>query len=490
MADHTNRHHPAGAAFRRSRLTMLVATWLAYGTYTMARRPFTVGRAAIMADTQLSQYGSGMVDTSFLIFYTIGQLVYGSHIKPLGYSSKTILLVGLCGAAFSCFIVSLSSSAWLFSLAWGLNGAFQAAGWASCITIITPWLGAAERGVIMGIWGSNMAVGGVVGNALTASLIDAWGSWRSAVIANVVVIGAVVVFVFLFLRRHPNNEGFLSPSQADQGVAWEQLGRAMSVDGEMAIATPHPEAGGGGDITTTTDDDDSRFKSGKSTPRLHPQQALSTMEVLRLPGVFGLSASYFFHKLVRYSLLFWLPYLFAKELGYTNAKAGYVASMVDLGGVIGSVAGGYFTDWYMGGRRRAFCVILFSFVMAGLVVALSMIKALLAVNVGVAAAISGAIGFFAFAIDSVMTSSLQQDIAERAHQTHNIGAISGIVGGIGTLGSVFQGFITAYLSGQSWEVLFMMMAALTVVAGFLLASPAKLERSHLIGVSGSSLLPK
>eukprot|EP00662_Eupelagonemidae_sp_cell21_P014022 gene14022-43724_t len=59
------------------------------------------------------------------------------------------------------------------------------------------------------------------------------------------------------------------------------------------------------------------------------------MELAALPGVLGMSASYFCQKLVRYSLLFWLPYYLSKQLGYSAVLAGYVSSAFDFGGIMG-----------------------------------------------------------------------------------------------------------------------------------------------------------
>ena len=188
--------------------------------------------------------------------------------------------------------------------------------------------------------------------------------------------------------------------------------------------------------------------------------------------------------------MFWLPYLFTTSLGYSVRNAGTIAAFLDIGGVVGAITAGYFSDWFMGGRRRALCALFF---MAGLAVTLVTIAVCRPQLEGergtrLAMLLSFAMGLCAFAIDSLMASTLQQDLAERQRVSSNIGDISGVVGGIGTAGSILQGVMMATLSGLSWPSLFHSLAGLTVVGGCLMAGPLRAEHRHALAAARGPVL--
>lgn len=466
-------HPPAAStrsleSVRMSRV--LVSLWAGYAGYTMARRPFSVARSEIESETGISKFASSSVDTAFLLCYTIAQLMYGSYLKG-HYSPRAILLIGLVGSAFCCFVVAISSSGLMFSLAWGLNGCFQAAGWASCVTILTPWLASSERGRIMGIWGTNMAVGGILGNVITSFLMGRGLSWRWAVIADVLILLVVALYMAGTLIHHPNLAGFVSSQQAADGQTWSSLTSDdgyFTVDGELVTRTSG-EIGGAGTNKGNINNNASALPPAQSEGRL------TFLETLRVPGIAAISASYFFHKLVRYALMFWLPYYFNKELGYSIVAAGYMSASVDVGGVLGTVFAGFFSDWYAGGSRRAQATLFFVIGMSVSTALFVVLRAALATSVAACCFVSGLVGFFAFAIDSLMSGSYLQDYCERINVIPYLGAISGVVGGIGAAGSIAQGYLTVALSGASWNILFSMLALMTAFAGSLMWTPIRAE---------------
>lgn len=74
--------------------------------------------------------------------------------------------------------------------------------------------------------------------------------------------------------------------------------------------------------------------------------------VWRLPFVLSCSLGYFLIKLIRYSLLFWLPFFLAKEAHLHASTAGYASMIFDIGGIGGAVFGGFLADRVMKGKRR------------------------------------------------------------------------------------------------------------------------------------------
>jgi hypothetical protein len=56
-----------------------------------------------------------------------------------------------------------------------------------------------------------------------------------------------------------------------------------------------------------------------------------------------------------------------------------------------------------------------------------------------------------------------------------MGPISGLIGGLGSAGSIAQGALTVALTSESWTVLFAALAGLTAVAGGLMWRPIRIE---------------
>ncbi|PFH31313.1 hypothetical protein BESB_027480 [Besnoitia besnoiti] len=83
-----------------------------------------------------------------------------------------------------------------------------------------------------------------------------------------------------------------------------------------------------------------------------PRAAMSFFSIVwNVPFVLCCSCAYFIIKLIRYSLLFWLPFFLAKEARMKAAAAGYASMIFDIGGIGGAVAGGFLADRVMKGRR-------------------------------------------------------------------------------------------------------------------------------------------
>jgi sugar phosphate permease len=78
---------------------------------------------------------------------------------------------------------------------------------------------------------------------------------------------------------------------------------------------------------------------------------VSFMEILAIPRLKMLMLSYFFVKIVRYCLLFWLPFYLSQEYKMSVAVAGYMSCIYDLGGVLGGLACGIIGDKYFEGKR-------------------------------------------------------------------------------------------------------------------------------------------
>jgi len=192
----------------------------------------------------------------------------------------------------------------------------------------------------------------------------------------------------------------------------------------------------------------------------------SFLQVMRVPLILNLGMCYFCVKLIRYTLLFWLPYYLFKTLGYDSQTAAGMSALFDIGGAFGSVLCGYLCDRFARGRR--------SLVAAPMCLAagasLYMYSYVSSWGIFVNCVAMAVVGLLVAGPDSVLGAAATQDCCERAGQPAAITTASGIVNGMGSAGAVLQGVLTAYLSHRfGWDSLFYALVILSLSATLSLA---------------------
>lgn len=235
---------------------------------------------------------------------------------------------------------------------------------------------------------------------------------------------------------------------------------------------------------------DSNIKDGKqnnSYSSFHIQNIndVSFLEkliiLLKIPNITNIAISYYFIKLIRYSMLFWLPYYLIRELNYSPSIAGYSSMLFDIGGVIGAISAGTIADTYFGGRR-----ILVACYMT-ILVSISLSYFIIITKTGLNLPILFGITFMGFCLsgpDSILGSTAAQDVFDKSGiTTKSVDSMAtGIVNGLGAFGAVTQGTLTAYISEYyGWSALFLCLLLFSTFS-FLILIPASYTKKQKLVV--------
>jgi len=214
------------------------------------------------------------------------------------------------------------------------------------------------------------------------------------------------------------------------------------------------------EIAEDDTDDNESAENAKINTKLSSKEIL--FAVLKNPIVWLISVMYFFTKMGRYALLFWLPYYMMEHLGYSLAEAGYTSILYEAAGFVGIIAAGYVSDKLFQARRMPVGAL----GMWGLAIACLFHPKLAAwSHLGNAIGIS-MIGFFTYGPDALMSGAAAID----ACSPKAAGLASGVINGVGSLGQMVSGFVVAYIADKlGWDSLFYFFVAISLIAGCLLA---------------------
>jgi len=387
-----------------SRILVFGLTWTAYAAYYFGRKGFPVVKSTLQDRLGLSVGMLGWIDTGYLAAYAVGQFLSGIVGDHIG--SRRLIGYGMLGVAAACAAFGFSSTAWVFFVLFIVNGLFQSSGWPGAVKAMGSWFTAKERGTVMGVWSTCYQAGGLAATAVATFLFVHYG-WRWAFIGPAIFVAVVGILNLLFLP-------------------------------ERTVTTRPPGHESDASATTTT-----------PAPKNN---------VLRSPALWSLSASYFCLKLIRYSILFWLPYYLNKGLGYSKAQAGYQSISFEVGGIVGSIAIGYISDRYFPGRRRYVA----SVMVAALAGALLPYTRIAPISVMVNFASMALVGFCLFGPDTLISGAAAQDIGGK----HDVAKAAGFINGFGSVGAVLQGPVTSGMSTSrfGWNGLFCLFAAISLVS--------------------------
>ena len=386
---------------RRLQARAFGLTWLSYATYYLCRKNLSVVKSRLDEELHVGVPMLGAIDTAYLAAYAGGQFLNGALGDRWG--ARRMIAAGMLASAAACVAFGASSSTWIFLLAFGLNGLFQSTGWPNNVKVMGAWFGRRLRGRIMGLWSTNYQVGGLAATALAAFLLVRFG-WRAAFILPALATAVVGVAVALFLIEAPEPQ-----------------------PGEPAASTSG-----------------SPFAS-----------------MLRLPAVWILGAAYFGLKLIRYSLLFWLPFFLRRSLGYDDGTAGYVSTAFEAGGIAGAIVVGWLADrWFAANPLRL--VVPLVLALGG---ALFTLRVVAPSGTAATVAALALVGFLLFGPDTLICGAAAQNLGrERA-----TASAAGIINGFGSVGAASQGMLTAAIAqAWGWDALFLCFVGFAVLSALAL----------------------
>ncbi|HTF67749.1 MAG TPA: MFS transporter [Edaphobacter sp.] len=388
---------------------IFLGAWTLYAGYYICRKDIglPVGNGSSHLALELACFG---------ITYAIGQFVGGALADDFS-ASRT----ALGGAAISVLCTMLQ--AWVtppVGLALQLgNGLGQGLGWPSLLKLIGGEFGSNERDRVLGWWSSSYILGG-----LLASVLAQWLSMRSSDLVGDklqlihLVPPAILLIAAVFFAGQVKHLPHASQPTANgyRVFAWADSGQWKSIVRNGTI----------------------RYAAGM----------------------------YFFLKMTRYTLLFWLPHYLISSIGYSPYTATRTASYFEIFGILGPIAVGYATAFSFARNRMHLG--------AGMLFALAfvcLVHPLLATGglFGMVVSIS-LIGILIHGADMLISGMTVLDVVPKEQH----GRAAGFVNGIGSIGQTISPLLaTLFVAQFGWNKLFDLFVFLTLISGAICAVGAR-----------------
>jgi sugar phosphate permease len=402
----------------RWRGQVFLAGWTLYAGYYICRKDVVSA-----TDSAVSQFAITLA--CFAVTYAIGQIIGGVLADRFG-ARRT----ALAGAAISITCTGLM--AWCarpdhaLVLQFG-NGLGQGFGWPSLLKLIGSWFRRGERDRVLGWWSTSYILGGLLATSLTAWLVLHVGVVsRSGFYPAYLVSSGVLLSTALFFFRATAG----LPDQIPLDIAPSSSPSArLSFWGAW------------------------RMIVGNRTIRI-------------------ISGMYFFLKMTRYTLLFWLPHYLISSLGYSVRTAERSASYFELLGFLGPIAAGYAVERWFGSRRMALGTgMLFALAFLCLLHPMLALSGWFAMTVSISL-----IGILIYGADVLMSGmAVLEAVPEELH-----GRAIGFVNGIGSMGQMLSPFlVTVFVSHLGWTRLFDLFVFFALVAGVIGAIGARQPQQTL-----------
>jgi sugar phosphate permease len=381
----------------------------------MDRQVLATTRPAIMEELGISLTAMGWVTFAFRMAYALFQVPGGWLGDTIG-ARRALTMVVSWWSAFTA-LTALAWSATSMIVIQVFFGLGEAGAFPIATRSLSRWMRPTERGFAQGITHAGSRLGGAITPPIVALAIVPFFGWRAAFYAFG-VLGVVWSVVWFFYYRDTPEE--------HSGVN----------DAERELI-----AGG---------------LKRKSTGKVPWGQIFSH------GNLWVLSVMYFFYNYNLNVYQDWFPTYLRQSKGMTLAQMGIYASLPLMAGVIGDLAGGWFSDIVL--RRTGNVNLARRWVaIAGfLLSAAATVPAVLAHDPKVSVACY-CVAFFGLewtvGISWAVTLDIGGDYA---------GSVSAVMNMLGNIGGAVAATVVTYSAARyGWNVPFLMTAALCVIAAML-----------------------
>jgi sugar phosphate permease len=376
---------------RRYRTQLFVATWLSYAGFYLCRKVYAIAKHTLKLEFGFNDQQIALPWTIYLVCYMLGQFFAAWLGRRM--ESRRVLAIGMTVAA-ACNIVlgwlvdthHASELLWI-SVLMGIHGLAQATGWPHNVALFANWTHRSERGTLFGVWGTCYQLGAVAGKGLAGFLLGwlglAWSFYGSSI-----VFFAITVAFILLAKERPQSVGLTLADSAEP-------------DDDPAASTP-----------------------GAATPREAP------LPKGFVRAIVAMGLIYFGFKFLRYALDSWSALILSEHFALSSSTSAYLSTAFDWIGLLGVIAGGWWSDRMPGSRRTpvifymSCCCLLFTWLMW--LIGLS--------TPTLFVALLGLIGFFEMGPDALLSGACAMDVGSRRQAS----LAAGVINGFGSIGPIAQ----------------------------------------------------
>jgi len=402
-------------------------TVAAYMITYMDRQVLATTRPAIMAELGISLIAMGWVTFAFRMAYALFQVPGGWLGDTIG-ARRALTMVVSWWSAFTA-LTALAWSAASMIVIQVFFGLGEAGAFPIATRSLSRWMRPTERGFAQGITHAGSRLGGAITPPIVALAIVPFFGWRAAFYAFG-VLGVVWSAVWFYYYRDTPEE--------HSGV--NQAERELIAGGI-------------------------KRKGGGKVP---------WRQILSHGNLWVLSVMYFFYNYNLNVYQDWFPTYLRQSKGMTLAQMGIYASLPLMAGVVGDLAGGWFSDIVL--RRTGNLNLARRWVaIAGFILsAAATVPAVFAHDPKVSVACY-CVAFFGLewtvGISWAVTLDIGGDYA---------GSVSAVMNMLGNIGGAVAATVVTYTAARyGWNVPFLMTAALCLIAAVLYL---KIDASRRVNV--------
>jgi sugar phosphate permease len=390
---------------------IFVASWIAYAGFYFCRKNIQWTPLPVAGNhTWLGGFASLLMFFSF--GYVLGQVIGGWTSDRFG-GRYTLL----CGGLLSLSMTALLAPGWPVTMVMALqmlNGFGQGLGWPAINKLFSVWLPRNSLAVAMAWWSTSYALGSFLATALatalsTADVIPIRTGLRLSLLVPSAVLLFTTCFFFWRTKEQPSDAGLdpINPHRSHllPGDGW----KAVLANSEI--------------------------------------QLLATM--------------YFFLKLTRYSLLFWLPTYLIEAQHATGRSALKLSSLFELVGFIGALLAAYISDRLLDSRRYSVGATML-FLVAFVFLLHPVISSGGTIAIGISISV---IGILIFGPDVLISSTAVLE----AVPPEQAGRATGFVNGIGSVGQMLSPLLVTLCTHLfGWNSIFNLFVVCSLIAAGLL----------------------
>jgi sugar phosphate permease len=414
---------PVGAA-RTLGLRQFLTVALLFGGYAACY--FCRSDLSVAAPLLIDELGSrgishadalvhiGQIASLGVFAYAMGKL----FLTGLGdfWGGRPNFLVSLGGATVFTVLFTLGGSLPVFTMAWLGNRLTQSLGWAGLIKVSSRWFDFTSHGTIVGILSISYLIGDAVARQWMGVLIHHGYGWRALFYLAAAVAGFFLVANTLLLRESRTDVGYPEATPNPQNLYGNSTGRPASV---AALVLP-------------------LFRS----------------HAFLLVCLLSLGCT-----VVRETFNTWTPVYLRDYFGYSVSAAASASAVFPAVGAVSVIAAGWLSDRLGANSRPA----VMALGLLATAVALLMLALLRPSTVGPLLPLA-AIGTTALCLlgpYSYLGGALAIDFGGK----QGAALSSGIIDGVGYLGSVLAGVTVARVSiAFGWKGVFLSLAVISLIA--------------------------